>query len=183
MQIIDKALGEVMCVELMRHGDARGFFVERYNRDAYAALGLPTDFFQDNHSRSAPGVLRGIHYQHSPSQGKLVGVTRGQIWDVAVDLRADSTTFGQWYGTELSCENARMLWVPAGFGHGFCVLGEEPADVLYKVTAPYNPKGEGGICWDDDRLAIDWPIAQPQISERDAGLMTFADYQRSPVFS
>ena len=181
MKVIDTALPEVKIIELVRHGDQRGFFVERFHQERFADAGLPTAFVQDNHSRSAPGVLRGVHYQHEPAQGKLVGVTRGCIWDVAVDLRAGSPNFGKHVGVELSDENARLLWVPAGFGHGFCVLGEELADVLYKVTEPYNPAGEGGVCWDDDELAIDWPLEKPVISERDAALPTLVEYKQAPA--
>lgn len=183
MKLHPTALEGVVVVELKKFGDARGFFVERFNERAFAEAGLPTHFVQDNHSRSAPNVLRGIHYQANPAQGKLVGVVRGRIWDVAVDLRAGSPTYGRHVSTELSDDNARLLWVPAGFGHGFCVLGEKPADVMYKVTAPYHAKGEGGICWDDDELAIDWPLARPVISERDAALPTFADYRAAPAFT
>ena len=128
-----------------------------------------------------PGVLRGIHYQHRPAQGKLVGVIRGRIWDVAVDLRADSPTYGQHYHVELSDLNGRLLWMPAGFGHGFCVLGDEAADVLYKVDAPYDATGEGGIHWADPDLAIPWPVRAPIISTRDQGLASFAAYKARPV--
>jgi dTDP-4-dehydrorhamnose 3,5-epimerase len=167
-------------VELEAIRDERGFFTERYRSSDFGNSGLPTVFVQDNHSRSAPGVLRGIHYQHSPQQGKLVGVVRGRIWDVAVDLRPDSDTFGQSYGCELSDENGRMLWMPAGFGHGFVVIGDEPADVLYKATAEYNPAGEGGIIWSDPDLAIAWPVESPQLSLRDNELPTFLEYRQNP---
>jgi dTDP-4-dehydrorhamnose 3,5-epimerase len=159
-----------MLVELDLHGDARGFFVERFHLDRFRASGLPTDFVQDNHSRSAPGVLRGLHLQNDPPQGKLVGVANGAIWDVAVDLRPESKTFGRHIGVELSDVNARLLWIPPGFAHGFCVLGDRPADVFYKVTSPYNPRGESGVRWDDKDLAIDWPIRDPLISDRDRNL-------------
>ena len=162
------------------YGDERGFFSERFKASEFAAAGLPTKFVQDNHSRSAPGVLRGLHYQYSPAQGKLVGVTRGRIWDVAVDIRADSPTFGQSYGVELSDMNGLVLWMPAGFAHGFCVMGDEPADVLYKVTEEYNPAAEDGIMWNDPDLAINWPLDTPELSTRDRNLKSFAEYQAHP---
>ncbi|MBV9240478.1 MAG: dTDP-4-dehydrorhamnose 3,5-epimerase family protein, partial [Acidobacteria bacterium] len=126
------------------------------------------------------GVLRGLHYQYEPAQGKLVGVTRGRIWDVAVDVRPDSATFGESYGCELSDLNGLLLWIPTGFAHGFCVIGDESADVLYKTTAEYDPSGEGGISWNDPDLAIDWPIANPRLSDRDRELPTFAAYRANP---
>lgn len=168
----------LVLVELKLHGDSRGFFVERFRQDAFSEAGLPSVFAQDNHSRSAPGILRGLHYQTDPAQGKLVGVIRGRIWDVAVDIRPESPTFGKHIGVELSDVNGRLLWLPAGFAHGFCVLGDEPADVLYKVDAPYNPASEGGILWNDPELAIQWPIQFPITSLRDQKLQTFAEYRR-----
>ncbi len=169
-------------VELKVHGDQRGFFVERFNWDLFAQNGLPTEFFQDNHSRSAPGVLRGLHYQTQPAQSKLVGVVRGRIWDVVVDIRPQSSHFGQSFGVELSDLNGRLLWVPAGFAHGFCVLGDQPADVFYKVDLPYQPKTEGGIRWNDPDLCIEWPISNPVISSRDQGLPFFKEYRANPSF-
>jgi dTDP-4-dehydrorhamnose 3,5-epimerase len=171
----------LVLVELAVHRDSRGFFVERYRRDRFVELGLPVDYVQDNHSRSAPGVLRGLHYQNAPCQGKLVGVVRGRIFDVAVDLRADSPSFGNSLTMELSDENGRMLWVPPGFAHGFCVLGSEPADVVYKVDAKYRAAGEGGIRWDDPELGIRWPLAEPIVSDRDGVLPSFAEYRESPI--
>ena len=162
------------------YGDERGFFVERFKRSEFEGSGIPSDFVQVNQSRSAPGVLRGLHYQHSPAQGKLVGVTRGKIWDVAVDLRKESPTFGRSYGVELSDLNGQLLWIPAGFAHGFCVIGDEPADVLYNTTAEYEPKTEGGIVWNDPDLAIEWPLSEPQLSARDLELPTFADFRADP---
>lgn len=150
--------------------------MERFHAGRFTEAGLPTDFTQDNHSRSAPGILRGLHYQHTPPQGKLVGVARGAVWDVAVDIRRDSKTFGQYFGVELTGENGVLFWLPAGFAHGFCVLGDEPADMLYKVTGLYNQAGEGGIKFDDAALGIEWPIANPTISDRDINLPSWADY-------
>jgi dTDP-4-dehydrorhamnose 3,5-epimerase len=171
----------LVLVELKLFGDERGFFVERFQQERFKEAGMPVSFAQDNHSRSAPGILRGLHYQTNPSQGKLVGVIRGRIWDVAVDIRPDSPFFGKSIGVELSDMNGRLLWLPAGFAHGFCVLGNEPADVLYKVDAPYNPKSEGGILWNDPELNIQWPISNPITSARDQKLASFAEYRDNPV--
>lgn len=181
MKVTPLELKGLMLVELKVLGDARGFFIERFQLERFAEAGLPTAFVQDNHSRSAPGVLRGLHYQTQPAQGKLVGVVRGRIWDVVVDIRPTSTTFGRHVAVELSDLNGRLLWVPAGFAHGFCVLGEDPADVYYKVDGVYNPQTEGGILWNDTDLAIPWPIANPTISARDQKLAKFTDYRQKPV--
>ncbi len=169
-----------LLIELAVHGDERGFFVERYQEARFKELGLPCRFVQDNHSRSAPGVLRGLHFQFIPAQGKLVGVTRGKVWDVAVDIRPTSPTFGKHVGVELSDMNGRLLWVPPGFAHGFCVLGNESADMLYKVTEIYNPKGEMGIAWDDPEFDIKWPVRDPIISQRDQNQPSFAAYRAKP---
>lgn len=182
MKVTPLEIEDVLLVELTVHADARGFFVERFGLDRFRELGLPTAFVQDNQSRNLPGVLRGLHYQHTPPQGKLVGVTRGRIWDVAVDVRPDSPTFGKMVSAELSDLNGRLLWIPAGFAHGFCVLGDEPADVLYKVDAPYGPGGEGGIAWNDPDLAVPWPIAEPIVSDRDRTMQSFAAYQANPPY-
>lgn len=177
MKITPTPLQGLAVVELDIYRDSRGFFVERFNEEKFGAYGLPTHYPQDNHSRSTPGVIRGLHCQHTPPQGKLVGVLHGRIWDVAVDIRADSPTFGQHFGIELSDENGKLLWIPAGFAHGFCVLGEENADVLYKVSALYNPNSETGIAWDDPDLAVTWPVKNPIVSERDQNLQSFAEYK------
>lgn len=181
MKVTDLELPGLRLVQLAVHGDKRGFFVERFNEATYKENGLPTRFAQDNHSRSAPGVLRGLHYQYSPAQGKLVGVVNGRIWDVVADIRPDSPTYGKTFGVELSDENGLMLWLPAGFAHGFCVLGEQTADVLYKVDNLYNAKSEGGIHWADPDLAIEWPVSNPTVSARDEELMSFAEYKKKPV--
>jgi dTDP-4-dehydrorhamnose 3,5-epimerase len=139
---------------------------------------LPATFVQDNHSRSYPRVLRGLHYQRAPWQGKLVGVVRGRIWDVAVDVRPESPSFGRAVWTELNDADERLIWLPPGLAHGFCVLGDEPADVLYKVDVPYDAAREGGIFWADPELAIPWPIADPIVSERDRALPGFAAYRQ-----
>ncbi len=182
MEVTPLPLSGLLLVKLRLFRDTRGFFVERFQADAFQKHGLPIHFAQDNHSRSLPGVLRGLHYQANPGQGKLVGVVRGSIWDVVVDLRASSTTFGQSFGIELSDDNGLELWVPQGFGHGFCVLGDGSADVVYKVDTPYQPAGEGGIHWADSKLNIRWPITNPTVSTRDNELRSFADYCKRPVF-
>lgn len=182
MHITDTPLEGLKIITLKMHGDARGFFVERFNRDAFAAAGLPTEFVQDNHSRSAPNIVRGLHFQYDKPQGKLVGCLRGKILDVAVDARSHSPTFGKHFSVELSDENATLLWVPAGFAHGFSVLGDGVADVFYKVTAMYNPAGEDGFKFDDPELAIDWRVNEPQVSARDAAAQSFADYKKNPRF-
>lgn len=180
MQVLDCKLEGLKIVQLKVFGDSRGFFVERFNHDSFQQAGLPTHFVQDNHSRSAPGILRGLHYQHTPAQGKLVGAIRGRILDVAVDIRPNSPTFGQYEAVELSDDNGKLLWMPAGFAHGFCVLGNEPADVLYKVTGLYNQAGEGGIRFDDPAIGIKWPLSNPTISERDTNLQSWQDYCANP---
>lgn len=179
MRIEEQSIPDVLLITLDRFEDARGWFVERYHQQKWAEQGFDESFVQDNHSRSKPGVLRGLHYQNNPSQGKLVGVTRGRIYDVAVDLRAGSPSFGQYVGAELSDENNQLLWVPPGFGHGFCVLGDAAADVTYKVSGAYNPKGEGGVRYDDKELAIAWPITNPILSARDEALPGFSEYKAS----
>ena len=181
MEVEELDLAGLKLIHLAIRRDQRGFFAERFQIARFTQLGLPTHFVQDNHSRSAPSVLRGLHYQHTPAQGKLVGVTRGRVWDVAVDIRSRSPTFGESVGIELSDLNGRMLWIPPGFAHGFCVLGDEPADVLYKVDTLYNPDGEGGIFWADRELPIDWPVAEPIVSARDRELPSFAEYRARPV--
>lgn len=177
------SLPGLKCIELKVYQDERGFFTERYAQERFKEYGLPESFVQDNHSRSKPGVIRGLHYQNNPAQGKLIGVIRGRIWDVAVDLRCDSPSFGKWEAIELSGQNGRVLWIPPGFAHGFCVLGEEDADVIYKVDSPYNPKGEGGIRFDDPDLNIPWPVNQPIVSQRDTAMQTFFEYSRKPIFT
>lgn len=177
MQLHDTALPQVKRITLTRRDDARGFFIERYRADSFAALGVNVPFVQTNHSRSAPGVIRGLHFQHAPMQGKLVGVTRGAVLDVAVDVRPHSPHFGKHVAVELSDTNATLLWIPPGFAHGFCVLGDEAADVVYQMSAPYAAMGEGGIRFDDPALAIAWPLAREQaiVSPRDMGQPTLAE--------
>jgi dTDP-4-dehydrorhamnose 3,5-epimerase len=148
-------------------GDARGFLMETYKRSEFEAAGLPVALVQENHSRSSRGTLRGLHYQREPkAQGKLVRVILGEIFDVAVDIRADSPTYGKWFGATLSADNRKSLYIPPGFAHGFCVTSAE-AEVIYKTTAEYAPDHEFGICWDDPALGIEWPVTAPTLSERD----------------
>jgi len=146
--------------------DGRGFFLETYREDAYRDAGIADRFVQDNHSRSVRNTLRGLHFQRSPGQAKLVRVVSGRIWDVAVDIRPGSPTFGRWHGIELDAAEHRQLFVPVGFAHGFCVLSEV-ADVLYKVSSPYDPATEAGFAWDDPEVGIAWPITDPVLSARD----------------
>jgi dTDP-4-dehydrorhamnose 3,5-epimerase len=149
-----------------KHGDERGFFIETYRADSWAAEGVPTEFVQDNHSRSRRGTIRGIHFQSHPGQGKLVRVARGAVYDVVVDLRRGSPTFGEWEGFELDDENAHQLFVPVGFGHGFCVTSEV-ADFVYKVTNYYDAETEAGFRFDDPEVGIAWPDVELLYSERD----------------
>jgi dTDP-4-dehydrorhamnose 3,5-epimerase len=161
---------EVILVEAKAFEDHRGFFMEAYRSDDFAEGGIPERFVQDNFSHSLRGVLRGLHYQRAPAaQGKLVMAIRGEIFDVAVDLRRGSRTYGSWVAAELSGENHRMLYVPEGFAHGFCVLSEE-ADVVYKVTADYSPEDDRGILWNDPDLGIPWPVGDPVLSAKDQAL-------------
>ncbi len=169
MQVTPTRIPDVVVVEPKVFGDARGFFFESFNqRDFEAALGRKISFVQDNHSRSAKGVLRGLHYQLPNPQGKLVRAVAGEILDVAVDIRRGSPTFGQWESRVLSAENKRQLWVPEGFAHGFLVLSDA-AEVLYKTTAYYHPADEHCIRWDDPQLGISWPLggATPLVSAKD----------------
>jgi dTDP-4-dehydrorhamnose 3,5-epimerase len=167
MELIETRIPEVLLLEPKVFGDDRGFFLESYNAKTFAELGVERNFVQDNHSRSARNVLRGLHYQLGQPQGKLVRVVSGAIWDVAVDIRRSSATFGQWVGEELSAENKRMLWVPEGFAHGFVVISDS-ADVLYKATDFYAPLCERSILWNDPELAITWPLSgEPLLSQKD----------------
>jgi len=168
MQAIATAIPDVLIIEPRVFGDARGFFFESYNEHAFSqATGVTQRFVQDNHSRSARGVLRGLHYQLRQPQGKLVRVVRGSVYDVAVDLRRSSPTFGRWVGVELSEDNQRQLWVPAGFAHGFLVTSES-ADFLYKTTDYYAPEQERCIAWNDPAIGIQWPLkAAPVLSGKD----------------
>jgi dTDP-4-dehydrorhamnose 3,5-epimerase len=168
MQVTPTAIPDVKLIEPRIFGDARGFFFESYNRRALANAGIDADFVQDNHSRSRRGVLRGLHYQIEHAQGKLVRVSAGAVFDVAVDLRRASPTFGRHVAIELSAENRKMLWIPAGFAHGFLVVSEQ-ADFLYKTTDYWYAEHERTLLWDDPALAIRWPLADaPVMTARDA---------------
>ena len=163
---IETEIPDLVLLEPTAHGDERGFLLESFREDLWAEHGVEGPFVQENHSRSSGGILRGLHFQTSPGQAKLVRCVRGSIWDVAVDLRRDSPTYKRWEGVELSDVNHRQLFVPVGFGHGFCVLSEV-ADVAYKLTSPYDPPTEADIKWDDPDVGVEWPIADPKLSERD----------------
>jgi dTDP-4-dehydrorhamnose 3,5-epimerase len=168
MNIFPSVIPDVLVLEPKVFGDERGFFYESYNRRAMTEAGIPDDFVQDNHSRSAKGVLRGLHYQIQHSQGKLVRVISGSVFDVAVDLRKSSPTFGKWVGIELSAENKRMAWIPKGFAHGFVVTSDS-AEFLYKTTDYWAPQHERSLLWNDPALGIDWPLdGAPTIAAKDA---------------
>ena len=176
MKVTPTTLPEVLLIEPKVFGDARGFFYESFNQKLFdEAVGRHVEFVQDNHSRSAKGVLRGLHYQIQQPQGKLVRVVQGAVFDVAVDLRRSSPTFGQWTGVELSADNHRQFWVPQGFGHGFLVLSET-AEFVYKTTDYYAPAHERSILWNDATLGIQWPDVgmAPQLSAKDAAAAPFA---------
>lgn len=162
------------------HGDERGFFQETWNLRRYTDAGLDRHFVQDNLSRSRKGILRGLHFQNPGAQGKLVYVLEGEVFDVAVDVRADSPTFGQWYGVTLSAENHRQLFVPEGFAHGFCVTSET-ALFAYKCTDFYNPKAEFSLLWNDPDIGIEWPITNPELSEKDRNGQPLSDFSRNSL--
>jgi dTDP-4-dehydrorhamnose 3,5-epimerase len=178
MRIEKTAIAGVLLLEPRVLGDARGFFMESFHQQAFdEAVGEPVTFVQDNHSRSARGVLRGLHFQHPPhAQGKLVRVVAGAVFDVAVDIRPGSPTFGRWVGAELSADNHRQLWVPAGLAHGFLVLSDS-ADFLYKTTDYYAPQAEGAVRWDDPDIGIAWPALgmAPLLSSKDAAAPALRD--------
>jgi dTDP-4-dehydrorhamnose 3,5-epimerase len=171
---LDTQIDGIVLLEVQAHGDERGFLLESFSKGSWAEAGVDVDFVQDNHSRSGKGILRGLHFQTRPGQAKLVRCVRGAVWDVAVDLRKDSPTYRQWEGYELSDENHRQLFVPAGFGHGFVVLSDV-ADVAYKLSSYYDPETEAGIAWDDPEVAVEWPVSDPQVSERDRSAPKLAD--------
>lgn len=183
IMITDLPISGLKLIELKLFHDDRGFFTEWYQEERFQKMGIESRFIQDNYSRSKPGVIRGLHYQSNPAQGKLVGVVSGRIWDVVVDLRSQSPTFGEHFGVELSGVNGKLLWIPPGFAHGFCALGESEACVFYKVDAPYSPKSESGIRYHDPELKIQWPSGMNfTVSAKDQVLPSFADYRKTPVF-
>ena len=181
MKSLDTGLPDVLLLEPKRFGDERGFFMEMFHAKRYAELGIPGPFVQDNFSRSAKGILRGLHFQQPNAQGKLVQVLAGAVYDVAVDIRRGSPTFGKWVGVELSADNRRQLWVPAGFAHGFCVLSES-ADFHYKCTDFYAPGSEHGIAWNDPDLGIPWPVTSPQLSAKDSLAPRLKDAPLLPTY-
>ena len=166
MKVIETQLPGVLIIEPRAFGDHRGFFLETFQVERYREHGIDLPFVQDNHSRSARGVLRGLHFQRTRPQGKLVSVSRGAVYDVAVDIDPQSATCGQFVGVELNDENHRQLWVPPGYAHGFCVISEV-ADFQYKCTDYYQPEDEGGLLWNDPDVGIPWPVAEPQLSAKD----------------
>jgi len=175
VKITELSLSGVLLIEPDVHSDSRGFFKETWNLEKYKAAGFPdVGFVQDNHSRSTQGVLRGLHYQLNYPQGKLIQVTRGAVFDVAVDIRIGSPTYGKWAGCSLSDENHHQLWIPPGFAHGFCAL-TEIADLTYKCTSLYQPDDERGIIWNDVSIGIDWPIDNPSLSDKDVALPSLAE--------
>jgi dTDP-4-dehydrorhamnose 3,5-epimerase len=182
LNIRQTSLPGVLLIEPKVFGDDRGFFMETYRLDEFRSLGIwDSAFVQDNHSRSARGVLRGLHYQEPNAQGKLVRCTRGAIFDVAVDIRRGSPTFSQWFGIELSDANKRMLWVPPGFAHGFRAL-EEGSDLVYKCTTLYDPTADRAILWNDPEIGIEWPIGEPVLSEKDAKAPRLAEATALPIY-
>lgn len=174
MNIIETHLPGVLIFEPQMFGDKRGFFLETYREDNFKNVGIYDRFVQDNHSRSSRGVLRGLHYQLTQPQGKLVRVARGRVFDVAVDIRVGSPAFGQWYGTVLDDESMRMMYVPPGFAHGFLVLSDI-ADFIYKCTDYYHPESEQGILWNDPDIGIEWPEIEVQLSAKDLGNILLKD--------
>lgn len=183
MKVIETALPGALILEPQVFGDARGFFYESYNEAKYRAAGIDHRFVQSNVSRSARGVLRGLHYQWPHPQGKLVSVLEGEVYDVAVDIRRGSPTFGQSVGVMLTADNHRHFWVPEGFAHGFCVLSEF-ATFTYQCTALYDPKADAGIRWSDAALGIDWPLSEPLLSDKDVKTPLLEDVppERLPVY-
>jgi len=174
MQVTTTKLDGVLIIEPKVHSDVRGYFYESYVKQKYAAHGIHDEFVQDNHSMSKKSVLRGLHYQDKPEQAKLVRVTHGEVFDVAVDIRKESPTFGKWVGARLSEKNHLQMYIPVGFAHGFCVLSDT-AEFLYKCSEYYAPSGERAILWNDPDVGIDWPIKNPILSEKDKNASRLRD--------
>ena len=172
-------LGDVVVLVPEIFQDSRGFFMETFRADQFAALGLPNEFVQDNHSRSTKGVVRGLHFQWDPPMGKLMRVTLGTAFLVAVDIRKGSPTLGQWCGIEASAENRREVWAPAGFARGFCVLSDV-AEIQYKCTGFYNNKGESGILFNDPDIGVEWPVREPSLSDKDRRAQTLKEWLARP---
>jgi dTDP-4-dehydrorhamnose 3,5-epimerase len=181
---IDTRLPGVCVIEPVVHGDARGFFYESFHAEKYRQLGIDAQFVQTNVSRSARGVVRGLHYQWPQPQGKLVTVLDGEVYDVAVDIRRGSPTFGRWEAAMLTADNHRQLWIPEGFAHGFCVVSEA-ATFMYQCTALYDPAADSGVRWNDAAIGIDWPVAEPWLSGKDQASPFLADVpvDKLPVYS
>lgn len=175
MKVLETVLPGVLIIEPKIFGDDRGFFLETFQLERYTSFGIVPSFVQDNHSRSQQGVLRGLHFQRTRPQGKLVQVSRGAVFDVAVDVNPESDTCGQYVAVELNDQNHRQLWIPPGYAHGFCVLSDI-ADFQYKCTDLYFPKDEGGILWNDQDLNIPWPIETPMLSDKDQRLPTLKEH-------
>ncbi|MCK4911728.1 MAG: dTDP-4-dehydrorhamnose 3,5-epimerase [Thermodesulfovibrionales bacterium] len=180
MKFTDTVLPGVVVVEPEVHGDSRGFFLETFHSEKYREAGITLPFVQDNHSRSVKGILRGLHYQISKPQGKLIYMVSGEIFDVAVDIRKGSPTFMGWFGTTLSAENKKQMYVPPGFAHGFCVLSET-ADVIYKCTDLYYPDLDRSIAWDDPDIGIKWPVDSPLLSPKDSSASRLKDVPAEDV--
>lgn len=178
MEVVKTPIDGVLLIKPKVWGDARGYFVETWQKTRYEEAGIKFLFVQDNHSKSSYGILRGLHFQKTFPQGKLVSVSLGSVFDVAVDIRRDSPTFGQWYGVELTQENQWQLWISPGLAHGFAVTSET-AHFHYKCTELYHPEDEGSICWNDPDLNINWPISNPVLSEKDTKAPSFAQYRNS----
>jgi dTDP-4-dehydrorhamnose 3,5-epimerase len=177
--IESEALNGMVVLRPDVHEDHRGFFLESYRADSFRELGLPDRFVQDNHSGSSRGVIRGLHFQWDPPMGKLMRVTVGTAFAVAVDIRKGSPTLGQWFGRELSAENRLQIWAPAGFARGFCAVSNY-VEVQYKCTGTYNKDGESGIVWNDPQVGIDWPVDEPTLSDKDARAQTLAEWLERP---
>jgi dTDP-4-dehydrorhamnose 3,5-epimerase len=180
LKIESRHLNDIAVVVPEVFEDERGFFTEVFRADQFKELGLPHEFVQDNHSRSARNILRGLHFQCEPPMGKLMRVTYGTAFLVAVDIRKNSPTLGQWYGAEVSAQNRRQIWAPAGFARGFCVLSDF-AEVQYKCTGIYNIKAESGILWNDPAIGIEWPVKNPILSGKDANAQTLSGWLASPL--
>jgi dTDP-4-dehydrorhamnose 3,5-epimerase len=174
--------GDVIVLKPVVLGDERGFFMETYRQDNFRDLGLPTEWVQDNHSRSSKGVLRGLHFQWEPRMSKLMRVTRGTAFLVAVDIRKGSPTIGQWFGMEVSSENKKLVYAPYGFARGFCALSDD-CEVQYKCTGLYNSAGESGIFYKDAQVGIEWPLKDVVVSEKDARAQSLAEWLASPISS
>jgi dTDP-4-dehydrorhamnose 3,5-epimerase len=180
LKIESRYLNDVVVIVPEVFQDDRGFFMEVFRADQFRELGLPAEFVQDNHSGSVKGVLRGLHFQWDPPMAKLMRVTSGSAFLVAVDIRKGSPTLGKWYGAEISAENKKQIWAPAGFARGFCVLSDH-AELQYKCTGVYNGKAESGILWNDPAIGIDWPVANPILSAKDAKAQTLEQWLTSPL--